>query len=67
MIVIKVKNLKTNSRFQRQLCAKCQSFIQLTGAKADVEPTLEMCFVKSAGTIFRLPFFNPVFKNTKIR
>ena len=24
------------------------------------------CFAKSAGTIFRFPFFNPVFKNTKI-
>ena len=25
-----------------------------------------LCFAKSAGTIFRFPFFNPVFKNTKI-
>ena len=32
MIIIKVKNLKTNSRLQRQLYAKCQSFIQLIGA-----------------------------------
>ena len=42
MIVIKVKNFKTNSCFQRQLYAKCQSFIQLIGAKAYVKPTLEM-------------------------
>ena len=67
MIVIKVKNLKTNSRLQRQLYPKCQSFIQLIGAKAYVKPTLEIYFAKSAGTIFRLPFFNLVFKNTKIR
>ena len=26
-----------------------------------------VCFAKFAGTIFRFPFFTPVFKNTKIR
>ena len=68
MIVIKVKNIKTNSRLQRQLYAKCQSFIQLIGGKAYVELTLEMYVLQSLqGRIFRLPFFNPVFKNTRIR
>ena len=47
MIIIKVKNLKTNSRLQRQLYAKCQSFIQLIGAKAYVKPTLEMYVLQS--------------------
>ena len=67
MIVIKVKNLKTNSRFQRQLYAKCQfhtTYLSKSLCKAD---SRNVCFAKSAGTIFRLPFFNPVFKNTKIR
>ena len=44
---IKVKNLKTNSRLQRQLYAKCQSFIQLIGEKAYVKPTLEMHVLQS--------------------
>ena len=47
MIIIKVKNLKTNSRFQRQLCEKCQSFIQLTGTKVYIKPTLEMYVLHS--------------------
>ena len=47
MIVIKVKNLKTNSRLQRQLYAKCQSFIHLIGAKAYVKPTLEIYVLQS--------------------
>ena len=33
-IMIKVRNLKTNSRLQRQLCKKYKSFIHLIGAEA---------------------------------
>ena len=47
MIIIKIKNLKTNSRLQRQLCEKCQSFIQIIGAKACQKPTLEMYVLQS--------------------
>ena len=41
MMIIKVKNL------QRQLYAKCQSFIQLTATKAYVKSTLEMYVLQS--------------------
>ena len=44
MIIIKVKNLKTNSRLQIQ---KCQSFTQLSGGKAYVKPTLEIYVLQS--------------------
>ena len=47
MINTKVKNLKTKSHLYRQLCGKCQSFIQLTGAKSYVKPTLEMYVLQS--------------------
>ena len=42
MTNLKVKNLRTNSRLQRQLCKKYQSLIQLTGEEAYVKPTLGM-------------------------
>ena len=47
MLFIEVKNLKTNSRLQRQIYENYQSFIQLIGAKAYVKPTLEMYVLQS--------------------
>ena len=47
MVMIKLKILKTNSRLQRQLCKKCQSFIQFTKVKAYVKPTREMYVLQS--------------------
>ena len=68
MINKKAKNLKINSHLQRQLCEKCQSFIQLTGAKVYLKLTLEMYVLQSLrGQFSVFHFFNPVFKNTKTR
>ena len=67
MINKKAKNLKINSHLQRQLCEKCQSFIQLTGAKVYLKLTLEMYVLQSLqGQFSGFHFFNRVFKNTKI-
>ena len=64
MIIIKVKNLKTNSHFQRQLYAKCQSFIQLVRAKAYVKPTLKMCVLQSLQGQFSGFYFLILFLKT---
>ena len=64
MIIIKVKNLKTNSHFQRQLYAKCRSFIQLVGAKAYVKPTLKMCVLQSLQWQFSGFYFLILFLKT---
>ena len=47
MIIIKVINLKTNSCLWRQLCKKCQTFIELMRARGYVKPTLEMYVLQS--------------------
>ena len=58
MINIKVK----------KLCEKYQSFIQIARAKAYVKPTLEMYVLQSLQEKFSgFHFFNPGFKNSKIR
>ena len=67
MIVIKVKNLKTNSRLQRKLYAKCQSFIQLNGVKAYVKPILEMYVLQRLqGQFSGFRFLNLFLKTLKL-
>ena len=60
MIIIKVKNLKTMGKMPKFH----QTYWSESLCKAD---SRNVCLAKSTGTIFRFPFFNPVFKNTKIR
>ena len=68
MTIIKVKNIKTNFTFAKTTMWKIPKFHPTYWSKnlckAD---SRNVCFAKSAGTIYRFPFFNPAFKNTKIR
>ena len=65
MIIKKVTNLKTDSRLYRELCEKCQSFIQLTRAKVYVKQSLEMYVLQSlqgqfSGFHFLILFLKPL-------
>ena len=65
MIIKKVTNLKTDSRLYRELCEKCQSFIQLTRAKVYAKQSLEMYVLQSlqgqfSGFHFLILFLKPL-------
>ena len=67
MIIIKIKNLKSNSAFVKTTVWKIPKFHPTYRNESLCKVvSRHVYFAKSARTIFRYPFFNPVLKNTKM-
>ena len=66
-MIIEVKNLKTNSCEKNDFTQLCQSYIQLTRARAYVKPTLEIYVLLSLqGQFLGFHFLIFVLKSLKL-